>query len=138
MKDGAQHTSGIAITNMKKVGTSVNCVDSLVNVNTSTLKVDDIPYSSKSDERRNNDCARLSLLKPQPFGGRSLLSAVASGFPQWQMAFETLMSQDNVNDTQQIMNHLHVHYLKDSLSGPALECIKYVFYLIHSMLILLL
>ena len=42
------------------------------------------------------------------------------------------MGQADVNDTQRF------YYLKDSLSGPALECMNGMFYFIHSMLILLL
>ena len=86
-------------------------------MNTSTLNVDAIPYTCKSDERRHNNWVRLPLPKPQPFAGRSLK------FPQWQVAFETLMSQADVNDTQRF------YYLKDSLSGPALECINDMFLL---------
>ena len=66
------------------------------------------PIHVKSDERRHNNWVRLPLLKPQPVGGRLL------EFPQWQVAFETLMSQADVNDTHRF------YYLKDSLSGPAL------------------
>ena len=55
---------------------------------------------------------RLPLPKPQSFGGRSL------EFPQWQVAYEPLFSQADVNDTQRS------YYLKDSLSGPPLECIN--------------
>ena len=42
------------------------------------------------------------------------------------------MSHADVNDTHRF------YYMKDSLSGPVLECINDMFYLIHNMLILLL
>ena len=126
LRGGVQHTNGVASTNLKGEDTNVKFVDSPVHANTSTLNVDAIPYTCKSDDRHHNNWVRLPLPKPQPFSGRSL------EFPQWQVAFETLMSQADVNDTQRF------YYLKDSLSGPALECINDMFYLIHSMLILLL
>ena len=112
LKGGVHHTNGVASTNLKGEDTNVKFVDSPVHVNTSTLKVDAIPYTCKSDEERHNNCVRLPLPKPQTFAGRSL------EFPQWQVAFETLMSQADVNDTQRF------YYLRDSLSSPALECIN--------------
>ena len=116
LKDGVQHTNGVASTNLKVEDTNVKFVDSPVPVNTSTLNADTIPYTCKSDDMCHNNWVRLPLPKPQPFAGRSL------EFPQWQVAFETLMSQADVNDTQRF------YYLKDSLSGPALECINDMFY----------
>ena len=117
MKGGVQHTNGVASTNLKGEGSSVNFVEAPDHVNTSTLNVDAIFYTCKSDERRHNNWVRLPLPNPQPFCERSL------EFPQWKVAFETLMSQVDVNDTQRL------YYLKDSLSGPALEYINDMFLL---------
>ena len=72
LKGGVQHTNGVTSTNLKGDGTSVNFNKSPVPANTSTLNVYATPYTCKSDERRHNNCARLPLLKPQSFGGRSL------------------------------------------------------------------
>ena len=105
LKGGVQHTNGVASTDLKgEEGTSFNFVDSPVHVNTSTLNVDAVPYPCKSHEKRHNNWLRLPLPKQHPFGGRSL------EFPQWQVTFDTLMSQADVNDTQRF------YYLKDLLS----------------------
>ena len=45
LKGGVQYTKGVASTNLKGEGTSLNFVDSPVHMNTSTLNVDAIPYT---------------------------------------------------------------------------------------------
>ena len=97
LKGGVQYINGVASINLKGEDTNVKFVDLFVHVNTSMLNVDAIPYTCKSDERRHNNWVRLPLPKPQPFAGHSL------EFPQWQVAFETLMIQADVNDTQSII-----------------------------------
>ena len=72
LKGGVQHTNGVASTNLKGEDTNVKFVDSPVHVNTSTLNVDAIPYTCKSDDMCHNNWVRLPLPKPQPFAGRSL------------------------------------------------------------------
>ena len=87
LKGGVQHANGVASTNLKGEGTSLDFFYSPVHVTTSTLNVEDITYTCKSDERCHNNWVRFPLPKPQPFCGHSLK------FPHWPDAYLLAMTR---------------------------------------------